>query len=71
MVFYKQRVSYTINEKCVPQVTPRGRTVDYTLGSKYLRATFNTFVLNIGNKCIKNRQDFITVVTLCKETKCN
>jgi hypothetical protein len=36
-----------------------------------LRATVNTFLLNIGNKCIKNRQDFITVVTLCKETKCN
>lgn len=54
---------------CVPQVTPRGRTVDYTLRSKHLRATVNVLLLNVLDDVIENGQNLCTSVTLSKQRK--
>ena len=54
---------------CVPHVSPRERTVDYTLCSKYLRATINILLLNVLDDVIENAQDFVASVTLSEQGK--
>lgn len=51
----------------VLSITQRSHGDYQSDGLKYLRATINTLLFNVGNDCIQNGQDFVASVTLSKQ----